>query len=31
MAWYDRDGGHETVSQVVEMLEAAAGGGMQCD
>jgi hypothetical protein len=31
MAWYARDAGHETVTQVVEMLEAAAGGGMQCD
>lgn len=31
MAWYAEDAGRATVTQVVEMLEAAAAGGMQCD
>ena len=30
-AWYDRDGGRETVREIVEMMEAAAAGSKKCE
>ena len=30
MKWYEEEKGSKTLVEIVEMIEAAAGGGMRC-